>query len=614
MRMRKRNNLEPRMEACGAIWLRDAKELRGNWRSLMPQAREIRLEVGCGKGKFTVETAAAEPDVLLIAVERVQEAMLLGMEKALEMGLKNVFFLSLDAAELEEYFADGELDLIYLNFCDPWPRKKNAKRRLTYRTFLRKYQRILKIGGEIHFKTDNAGLFEWSLGEFEACGLEIRALTYDLHRDGPVGIMTGYEEKFYELGTPINRCELINREVSMKKIQMTTPLVEMDGDEMTRVLWKQIKDELLLPFIDLKTEYYDLGLPERDRTEDQVTHDAAKAIQKYGVGVKCATITPNAQRMTEYQLHEMWKSPNGTIRAILDGTVFRTPILVEGIRPVVKTWKRPITIARHAYGDVYKATELRVPEGKAELVFTDKDGNVTRKEIYDFECGGVVTGQYNKDTSIASFARSCFNYALSTGQDLWFSTKDTIAKIYDGTFKQIFADIFEAEYKERFEQAGITYFYTLIDDAVARVIRSEGGFIWACKNYDGDVMSDMVSTAFGSLAMMTSVLVSPDGKYEYEAAHGTVTRHYYRYLAGEKPSTNPMATIFAWTGALKKRGELDGNEELTAFAEKLEKVCIFVIERGTMTKDLAALWEGKEPNVVTSEGFIAAVRRELENR
>ena len=614
MRMRKRNNLEPRMEACGAIWLRDAKELRGNWRSLMPQAREIRLEVGCGKGKFTVETAAAEPNVLLIAVERVQEAMLLGMEKALEMGLKNVYFLSLDAAELEEYFADGELDLIYLNFCDPWPRKKNAKRRLTYRTFLRKYQRILKIGGEIHFKTDNAGLFEWSLGEFEACGLEIRALTYDLHRDGPVGIMTGYEEKFYELGTPINRCELINREVTMKKIQMTTPIVEMDGDEMTRVLWKQIKDELLLPFIDLKTEYYDLGLPERDRTGDQVTHDAAKAIQKYGVGVKCATITPNAQRMTEYQLHEMWKSPNGTIRAILDGTVFRTPILVEGIRPVVKTWKQPITIARHAYGDVYKATELRVPEGKAELVFTDKDGNVTRKEIYDFECGGVVTGQYNKDTSIASFARACFNYALSTGQDLWFSSKDTIAKIYDGTFKQIFADIFEAEYQERFEQAGITYFYTLIDDAVARVIRSEGGFIWACKNYDGDVMSDMVSTAFGSLAMMTSVLVSPDGKYEYEAAHGTVTRHYYRYLAGEKPSTNPMATIFAWTGALKKRGELDGNAELTAFAEKLEKVCVFVIERGTMTKDLAALWEGREPNVVTSEGFIAAVRRELENR
>ena len=614
MRMRKRNNLEPRMEACSAIWLRDAKSLRGKWRTLMPEARELRVEVGCGKGKFTVETAAAEPDVLLIAVERVQEAMLLGMERALEMGLKNVFFLSLDAAEIEEYFADGEVDLLYLNFCDPWPRKKNAKRRLTYRTFLRKYQRILRRDGEIHFKTDNAALFEWSLGEFEACGLEIRNLTRDLHKDGPVGIMTGYEEKFYELGTPINRCELINREVTMQKIQMTTPLVEMDGDEMTRVLWKQIKDELLLPFIDLKTEYYDLGLPERDRTADQVTVDAAKAIQKYGVGVKCATITPNVQRMSEYNLHEMWKSPNGTIRAILDGTVFRAPILVEGIRPVVKNWKKPITIARHAYGDVYKATELRVPEGKAELVFTDKDGNETRRTIYDFECGGVLTGQYNKDTSIASFARSCFNYALATKQDLWFSSKDTIAKIYDGTFKKIFADIYEAEYKDRFEEAGITYFYTLIDDAVARVIRSEGGFIWACKNYDGDVMSDMVSTAFGSLAMMTSVLVSPDGKYEYEAAHGTVTKHYYRYLEGEKTSTNPMATIFAWTGALKKRGELDGNAELTAFAEKLEKVCIFVIERGTMTKDLAALWEGDAPNIVTGEGFIAAIRRELENR
>ena len=614
MRMRKRNNLEPRMEACSAIWLRDAKALRGKWRTLMPEAREIRVEVGCGKGKFTVETAAAEPDVLLIAVERVQEAMLLGMERALEMGLKNVYFLSLDAAEIEEYFADGEIDLLYLNFCDPWPRKKNAKRRLTYRTFLRKYQRILRRDGEIHFKTDNAALFEWSLGEFEACGLEIRNLTRDLHRDGPVGIMTGYEEKFYELGTPINRCELINREVNMQRIQMTTPLVEMDGDEMTRVLWKQIKDELLLPFIDLKTEYYDLGLPERDRTADQITVDAANAIKKYGVGVKCATITPNVQRMSEYNLHEMWKSPNGTIRAILDGTVFRAPILVEGIRPAVKNWKKPITIARHAYGDVYKATELRVPEGKAELVFTDREGNETRKPIYDFECGGVLTGQYNKDSSISSFARACFNYALATKQDLWFSSKDTIAKIYDGTFKKIFADIYEVEYKERFEQAGITYFYTLIDDAVARVIRSEGGFIWACKNYDGDVMSDMVSTAFGSLAMMTSVLVSPDGKYEYEAAHGTVTKHYYRYLEGEKTSTNPMATIFAWTGALKKRGELDGLDDLTAFAEKLEKVCIFVIERGTMTKDLAALWEGKTPNVVTSEGFIAAIRRELENR
>ncbi len=614
MRMRKRNNLEPRMEACAAIWLRDAKALRGKWRTLMPEARELRLEIGCGKGKFTVETAAAEPDVLLIAVERVQEAMLLGMERALEMGLKNVYFLSLDAAQIEEYFADGEVDLLYLNFCDPWPRKKNAKRRLTYRTFLRKYQRILKRDGEIHFKTDNSPLFEWSLGEFEACGLEIRNLTRDLHKDGPVGIMTGYEEKFYELGTPINRCELINREVTMQKIQMTTPLVEMDGDEMTRVLWKSIKDELLLPYIDLKTEYYDLGLPERDRTADQVTVDAAKAIQKYGVGVKCATITPNVQRMSEYSLHEMWKSPNGTIRAILDGTVFRAPILVDGIHPVVKNWSKPITIARHAYGDVYKATELRVPEGRAELVFTGKDGCETRKTIYDFECGGVLTGQYNKDTSIASFARSCFNYALATKQDLWFSAKDTIAKIYDGTFKKIFADIFEAEYKERFEQAGITYFYTLIDDAVARVIRSEGGFIWACKNYDGDVMSDMVSTAFGSLAMMTSVLVSPDGKYEYEAAHGTVTKHYYRYLEGEKTSTNPMATIFAWTGALKKRGELDGLSDLTAFAEKLEKVCIFVIERGTMTKDLAALWEGGAPNVVTTDGFIAAIRRELENR
>lgn len=614
MRMRKRNNLEPRMEACSAIWLRDAKRLRGKWRTLLPEARELRVEIGCGKGKFTVETAAAEPDVLLIAVERVQEAMLLGMERALEMGLKNVFFLSLDAAELEEYFADGEVDLLYLNFCDPWPRKKNAKRRLTYRTFLRKYHRILKRDGEIHFKTDNSALFEWSLGEFEACGLEIRNLTRDLHKGGPVGIMTGYEEKFYELGTPINRCELINREVAMEKIQMTTPLVEMDGDEMTRVLWKQIKDELLLPFIDLKTEYYDLGLPERDRTADQITIDAAKAIQKYGVGVKCATITPNVQRMSEYNLHEMWKSPNGTIRAILDGTVFRAPILVEGIHPVVKNWKKPITIARHAYGDVYKSTELRVPEGKAELVFTDREGKETRKTIYDFECSGVLTGQYNKDTSIASFARSCFNYALATKQDLWFSSKDTIAKIYDGTFKKIFADVYEAEYKERFEQAGITYFYTLIDDAVARVIRSEGGFIWACKNYDGDVMSDMVSTAFGSLAMMTSVLVSPDGKYEYEAAHGTVTKHYYRYLEGEKTSTNPMATIFAWTGALKKRGELDDLDDLIAFAEKLEKVCIFVIERGTMTKDLAALWEGNAPNAVTTDGFIAAIRRELENR
>ena len=612
MRMRKRNNLEPRMEACSEIWLRDAKTLKGNWRSLMPDAREIRLEVGCGKGKFTVETAAAEPDILLIAVERVQEAMLLGMEKALSMGLKNVFFLSLDAAELEEYFADGEIDLLYINFCDPWPRKKNAKRRLTYRSFLEKYRKILRKDGEIHFKTDNSALFEWSLGEFNLCGWEIRNLTRNLHANGPVGIMTGYEEKFYELGTPINRCELINRERTMNKIQMTVPLVEMDGDEMTRVLWRMIKDELLMPFIELKTEYYDLGLKERDRTRDEVTHNAAKAIQKYGVGVKCATITPNTQRMSEYNLHEMWKSPNGTIRAILDGTVFRAPILVDGIQPVVKTWKKPITIARHAYGDVYKATEMRCPEGKAELVFTDSTGKETRKTIYDFECGGVLTGQYNKDSSIASFARSCFNYALATKQDLWFSSKDTIAKIYDGTFKQIFADIYEAEYKEKFEAAGITYFYTLIDDAVARVIRSEGGFIWACKNYDGDVMSDMVSTAFGSLAMMTSVLVSPDGNYEYEAAHGTVTRHYYRYLEGEKPSTNPMATIYAWTGALRKRGELDGNTALCSFADKLEKACISVIEGGTMTKDLAMLWEGKTPSVVTSEEFISAIRKQLE--
>lgn len=400
----------------------------------------------------------------------------------------------------------------------------------------------------------------------------------------------------------------------MLKIPMTTPLVEMDGDEMTRILWKQIKEELLLPFVELKTEYYDLGLPHRDETGDRVTAEAAEAIQKYGVGVKCATITPNVQRMSEYQLHEMWKSPNGTIRAILDGTVFRAPILVKGISPVVKNWKKPITIARHAYGDVYKGTELRVPQGKAELVFTDQGGNVTRKEIYDFECGGVLTGQYNKDSSIASFARACFNYALATRQELWFSAKDTIAKVYDGTFKAIFEEIYEKEYKATFEAAGITYFYTLIDDAVARVIRSEGGFIWACKNYDGDVMSDMVSTAFGSLAMMTSVLVSPDGNYEYEAAHGTVTRHYYRYLQGEKPSTNPMATIFAWTGALQKRGELDGNEDLVHFGKKLEDCCIRVIESGTMTKDLAALWEGEKPNIVTTEGFISASRKELERQ
>ena len=399
----------------------------------------------------------------------------------------------------------------------------------------------------------------------------------------------------------------------MKTIPMTTPLVEIDGDEMTRIIWKSIKDELLTPFVDLKTEYYDLGLPKRDETRDQITHDCAKAIQKYGVGVKCATITPNAQRMTEYNLHEMWKSPNGTIRAALDGTVFRAPILVDGISPVVRNWKAPITIARHAYGDVYRGTEYRASAGgKAELVFTDRDGRETRQTIYDFECDGVVTGQYNKDSSIASFARSCFQYALDTRQDLWFSTKDTIAKKYDGTFKEIFQTIFEAEYQEKFEAAGITYFYTLIDDAVARVIRSEGGFIWACKNYDGDVMSDMVSTAFGSLAMMTSVLVSPDGKYEFEAAHGTVTRHYYQYLEGKKTSTNPMATIFAWTGALAKRGEMDGNTALQAFAAKLEQACLDTIESGTMTKDLAGLWEKGTPEIVTTDGFIAAIRKRLE--
>ncbi len=398
----------------------------------------------------------------------------------------------------------------------------------------------------------------------------------------------------------------------MEKIQMKTPLVEMDGDEMTRVLWTQIKRELLEPFVELKTEYYDLGLPERDRTRDQVTLDAAAANKKYGVAVKCATITPNAQRMTEYNLTEMWKSPNGTIRAALDGTVFRAPILVDGISPVVKNWKKPITLARHAYGDVYKAAELRVPEGKAELVFTDRDGKETRKTIYDFECPGVLSGQYNKDTSIASFARSCFQYALSEKQDLWFSAKDTIAKLYDGQFKKTFDEIYDAEFREAFEQAGLTYFYTLIDDAIARVMRSEGGFIWACKNYDGDVMSDMVSTAFGSLAMMTSVLVSPDGKYEYEAAHGTVTRHYYRYLNGEPTSTNPMATIFAWSGALRKRGELDELPQLCAFADQLERACIETIESGVMTGDLASLWEKGEATTVSSEGFLAAVRARLE--
>ena len=401
----------------------------------------------------------------------------------------------------------------------------------------------------------------------------------------------------------------------MNKIMMKTPLVEMDGDEMTRILWKMIKDELLLPFIDLKTEYYDLGLPEREKTKDQVTFDSAYATQKYGVAVKCATITPNKQRVEEYNLSEMWKSPNGTIRAILDGTVFRAPILIDSIRPAVRNWKKPITIARHAYGDIYKATEYRVPnEGKAELVFTDKEGNETfRQTVYDFECSGVLQGSYNKDDSIRSFAHSCFQYALNTKQDLWFSTKDTISKQYDQTFKLIFQEIYDTDYKEAFEAAGIEYFYTLIDDAVARVIRSEGGFIWACKNYDGDVMSDMVSTAFGSLAMMTSVLVSPDGKYEYEAAHGTVTRHYYRYLKGEDTSTNPMATIYAWTGALRKRGELDELSELVSFADKLEAACIKTLDNGIMTKDLVGLVvEGTKTQAVNSIDFIKAIRKNLE--
>lgn len=390
-------------------------------------------------------------------------------------------------------------------------------------------------------------------------------------------------------------------------------IVEMDGDEMTRIIWKMIKDELLEPFVELNTEYYDLGLPYRDETDDQVSIDAAEAVKKYHVGVKCATITPNAQRVEEYKLKKMWKSPNGTIRAILDGTVFRTPVLVSGIKPSVRSWEKPITIARHAYGDVYKATEFRTTKpGKAELVFTSEDGEEQRATIYDFECGGVIQGMYNKDTSIRSFAHSCFNYALSTKQDLWFSTKDTISKQYDQTFKLIFQEIYENEYKEEFEKAGITYFYTLIDDAVARVIRSKGGYIWACKNYDGDVMSDMVSTAFGSLAMMTSVLVSPDGNYEYEAAHGTVTRHYYRYLEGEKTSTNPIATIFAWSGALRKRGELDSNDALVSFADKLEKASLDVIESGRMTKDLVGLWQKGEATALTTEEFIKAIREELE--
>lgn len=399
----------------------------------------------------------------------------------------------------------------------------------------------------------------------------------------------------------------------MEKIKMTTPLVEMDGDEMTRILWKMIKDELLLPFIDLKTEYYDLGLACRNETDDQVTIDSANATKKYGVAVKCATITPNAARMSEYDLKEMWKSPNGTIRAILDGTVFRTPIKVKGIEPCVRNWEMPITIARHAYGDVYKNVEMKIPgAGKAELVFTASDGTQTKETIFDFEGPGVIQGQHNVVKSIESFARSCFNYALDRKQELWFATKDTISKKYDHTFKDIFQEIFDKEYKEKFDAAGITYFYTLIDDAVARVMKSKGGFIWACKNYDGDVMSDMISSAFGSLAMMTSVLVSPEGYYEYEAAHGTVQRHYYKHLNGEETSTNSVATIFAWTGALRKRGEMDGLAELTAFADNLEKACIGTIEAGKMTKDLALITELKEPTVLNSEEFIKEIRRELE--
>ena len=398
----------------------------------------------------------------------------------------------------------------------------------------------------------------------------------------------------------------------MSKIQMTTPLVEMDGDEMTRILWKMIKDDLLLPYIDLKTEYYDLGLEHRNETDDQVTIDAAMATKKYGVAVKCATITPNAARMTEYDLKEMWKSPNGTIRAILDGTVFRAPIVVKGIEPCVKNWKKPITIARHAYGDVYKNTEMKVPgPGKVELVYTAEDGTQTKELVFDFKGPGVAQGMHNLDNSIESFARSCFNYALDTKQDLWFATKDTISKKYDHTFKDIFQEIFDADYKEKFEEAGITYFYTLIDDAVARVMKSEGGYIWACKNYDGDVMSDMVSSAFGSLAMMTSVLVSPDGYYENEAAHGTVQRHYYKHLKGEETSTNSVATIFAWSGALRKRGELDGNKELMDFADRLEEATIRTIEEGKMTKDLALITTMENPTVLNSEGFIKAIAENL---
>lgn len=400
----------------------------------------------------------------------------------------------------------------------------------------------------------------------------------------------------------------------MAKIQMTTPIVEMDGDEMTRIIWKMIKDILICPYVDLKTDYYDLGLVHRNETNDQVTIDSANATKKYGVAVKCATITPNAQRMTEYNLKEMWKSPNGTIRAILDGTVFRAPIIVKGITPLLPGWKKPITIARHAYGDVYKNSEMKVADGStAELVVTDKDGNETRQLIHKFSgSDGIIQGLHNINASIASFARACFNFALDTKQDLWFATKDTISKKYDHTFKDIFQEIFDNEYKEKFDAAGITYFYTLIDDAVARVVRSEGGYIWACKNYDGDVMSDMVATAFGSLAMMTSVLVSPNGCYEYEAAHGTVQRHYYQYKEGKKTSTNPVATIFAWSGAFRKRGEMDGLEKLCDYADKLEQATIDTIESGIMTKDLSAITTLSNAQTVTSEEFLSAIRSRLE--
>ena len=400
----------------------------------------------------------------------------------------------------------------------------------------------------------------------------------------------------------------------MEKIKMTTPLVEMDGDEMTRILWQMIKDELLLPFIDLKTEYYDLGLKYRNETNDQVTVDSANATLKYGVAVKCATITPNAARMTEYDLKEMWKSPNGTIRAILNGTVFRTPIIVKGIEPYVKNWKKPITIARHAYGDIYLNTEAQVGKGKAELVFTDENGNETRQLIHEFdEDGGIIQGVHNCNKSIEDFAKACFNYALDQKKDLWFGAKDTISKKYDHKFKDIFNDIYEKDYKEKFEESGIEYFYTLIDDIVARIMKSNGGMIWACKNYDGDVMSDMVSSAFGSLAMMTSVLVNPDGIYEYEAAHGTVQRHYYKYLKGEETSTNSVATIFAWTGALRKRGELDELPELVRFANKLERATIATIESGKMTKDLALITKLEETVTLDSLGFIKEIRKNLED-